>query len=37
MDGSVCCITSDPVSEQVDENENHMQPVVVSETLNLPR
>jgi len=30
-----CCTTNDAVSDQVDETQSHMQPVVVLETLNL--
>jgi len=32
-----CCTTNDVVSDQVDETQSHMQPVVAVETLNLTR
>jgi len=32
-----CCTTNDAVSDQVDETQSHMQPVVALEMLNLTR
>jgi len=32
-----CCTTTDAVSDQVDETQSHMQPVVAVEMLNLTR